>query len=283
MNESGDFSLDISVMAEIWLVGGGMDGTDGFTDNMGVFHGGIGGQGGYVYKFGRIKLSKDKTYSVIIANVNEPSGTSFKYGTATFNSGQAGHTCMFGGVGGIITPSGAVLNPTNGKDGVLTPYGYVGSSGSGGACAASLNDMVKSTGLGEGGIGAGNSRMYVVKGINWETLKEQNPNIDAVNYGCGGGGNTYCFGLNDIDVKSHGMPGCVVIKYTELENDSDSSPECSIKFWNNNTDAASYNALLQEEVDALTEQLANEKSQNEKLKAQVEDLEKQIEQLGEQG
>ena len=46
IDKSGEFTLNTTVMAEIWLVGGGMDGTDGFTDNRGIFHGGIGGQGG---------------------------------------------------------------------------------------------------------------------------------------------------------------------------------------------------------------------------------------------
>ena len=70
LDESGEFTLDTTVMAEIWLVGGGMDGTDGFTDSKGIIHGGIGGQGGNVYKFGKVKLSKDTKYEVVIADDN---------------------------------------------------------------------------------------------------------------------------------------------------------------------------------------------------------------------
>lgn len=232
LNKSGDFSLNKTVMATIWLVGGGMDGTDGFTDNRGFFHGGIGGQGGNVYRFGKIKLKKDENYSVIIGNSNEPSGTSFKFGQILFNSGQMGHTYTFGGAGGIINPNGAIVAPVFGKDGVETPYGFVGSSGGGGACAAVINNITKSTGMSHGGVGAGSSRGYLINGLNWEDFKDNNPNINAVNYGCGGGGNTYCVGLNDIGVKSHGMQGCVIIQY-EVVEDGENAPDCSIHFWNN--------------------------------------------------
>ena len=39
--ESGDISFDTTVMADIWLVGGGMDGGDGYIDERGIFHGGF--------------------------------------------------------------------------------------------------------------------------------------------------------------------------------------------------------------------------------------------------
>lgn len=230
IDKSGDFFLDKTVMATIWLVGGGMDGTDGFTDNRGFLHGGIGGQGGNVYKFGKIKLKQGEKYAVIVANVNEPSGTSFKFGQILFNSGQMGHTCVFGGAGGIINPNGAVISPAFGKDGVETPYGFVGSSGGGGVCTAVVNNITKSTEMSRGGIGAGNSRRYLISGLNWDDFKDKNPNVDAVNYGCGGGGNTYCVGLNDIGVKSHGIRGCVIVQY-EVIKDGEDAPDCSIHYW----------------------------------------------------
>lgn len=230
IDKSGDFSLDKTVMATIWLVGGGMDGTDGFTDNRGFHHGGIGGQGGNVYKFGKIKLKKGDKYSVIIGNANEPSGTSFKFGQILFNSGQMGHTYTFGGAGGIINSNGAVVAPVFGKDGVETPYGYVGSSGGGGVCTAVIDGITRATGMSRGGAGAGNSRRYLVNGMNWDDFKDNSPNIDAVNFGCGGGGNTYCVGLNDIGVKSHGMQGCIIIQYEVIE-DEDNAPDCSIRYW----------------------------------------------------
>lgn len=233
LDKSGEFFLDQTVMATIWLVGGGMDGTDGFTDNRGFYHGGIGGQGGNVYKFGRIKLLKNTDYYVIVAKANEPSGTIFKFGQINFNSGQMGNTCVFGGAGGIINADGSIVNPSFGKDGVETPYGIVGSSGGGGFCAAVIGGYTKFTDMSQGGAGAGNSRRYFVNGLNWEDLKANNPSIDAENYGCGGGGNTYCVGLTDIGVKSHGKQGCVIIQYKALENDDENSPECSIHYWDN--------------------------------------------------
>lgn len=232
IDKSGDFTLDKTVMATIWLVGGGVDGTDGFTDNRGFYHGGIGGQGGNVYKFGKIKLKKDIIYSVMIGNSNEPSGTSFKFGQILFNSGQMGHTCVFGGVGGIINPEGAIVAPVFGKDGVETPYGYVGSSGGGGVCTAVVNNLTKTTEMSRGGVGAGNSRRYLVSGLDWADFKDNNPKIDATNYGCGGGGNTYCVGLSDIGVKSHGKKGCVIVQY-EIIEDKENAPDCSIHFWDN--------------------------------------------------
>lgn len=230
-DESGKFSLDVSVMAEIWLVGGGMDGTDGFTDNQGVFHGGIGGQGGNVYKFGKVKLKKNEKYEIAVAKANDLSGTTFKFGQILFSAGQLGHKYTFGGAGGIVSPNGGIVKPVDGKDGILTPYGYVGSSGSGGVCGAYINNIPKFTTLGRGGTGAGSSRSYVVNGINWDNLKEFNPDIDAKNYGCGGGGNTYCSGLKDIGVKSHGKQGCIIIQYSVIDNDADNAPDCSINYW----------------------------------------------------
>ena len=227
LDKSGDFSLDKTVMATIWLVGGGMDGTDGFTDNRGYYHGGIGGQGGNVYKFGKIKLKAGEKYAVMIGNANEPSGTSFKFGQILFNSGQMGHTCVFGGAGGIINPEGAVVAPKFGKNGVETPYGTVGSSGGGGVCTAVIDSITRSTEMSSGGIGAGNSRRYLVSGLDF---KDCNPNIDGLNYGCGGGGNTYCVGLNDIGVRSHGKKGCVIVQYEVVEDNAD-APDCSIRYW----------------------------------------------------
>lgn len=280
IDKSGEFILDTTVMAEIWLVGGGMDGTDGFTDNRGMFHGGIGGQGGNVYKFGRVKLTKEEKYAVIIANANEPNGTIFKYGQKTLSSGQLGSNCVFGGAGGIISTNGSIVSPVNGKDGISTPYGIVGSSGAGGVCGAFLNGVSKFTDTANGGIGAGNSRRYIVAGMNWENLKEFNPNIDAINYGCGGGGNTYCHELKDIGVKSKGMQGCIIVKYTALENDDGNSPECSIRFWNKNDIANDLDkTVLREEVNTLSKKLEDVKNQNLELKNQVKDLEKQLSEL----
>lgn len=231
LDESGEFTLDTTVMAEIWLVGGGMDGTDGFTDSKGIIHGGIGGQGGNVYKFGKVKLSKDTKYEVVIAQANDVSGTTFKLGEDTLSAGQIGHICTFGGVGGVVSPNGAMVKPVDGKDGVKTPYGIVGSSGGGGVCGTYVNDIPRFTNIGEGGTGAGNGRRYIVTGMNWDNLKEFNPAIDGTNYGCGGGGNTYCVGLKDIGTQSHGAKGCVVIQFSIVENEVDNAPDCSVRYW----------------------------------------------------
>lgn len=232
-DETGTISFDKTVMAYIWLVGGGRDGGDGYTDARGFYHGGEGGRGGNVYKFGRIKLRKNTDYSITVGNENDPSGTSFKMGQTTFSSSQIGKTCALGGAGGIINSTMGAVIPARGKRGVRTPYGFVGSSGSGGVCAAKINGMRISTCIEKGGKGAGGSRQYIPHNLDWESIKANIPSVDAVNYGCGGGGNTYCVGLDDINVKSHGMKGCVIIQYQVLENEDENSPECSIHYWNN--------------------------------------------------
>lgn len=232
LDTSGTFSLDSTIMAEIWLVGGGMDGEDGFTDSQGFFHGGTGGKGGNVYKFGKIKLKKDTNYTIAVAEANDLSGTTFKFGQILLNAGQTGHKFTFGSAGGIISPNGGIVKPVDGKDGILTPYGYVGSSGAGGVCGTVIKGVPKITTVSKGGEGAGNSRKFVLSEIDWNSIKEFNPTIDAKNYGCGGGGNTYCVGLDDIGIKSHGKKGCVIIQYTVVNDDDDNAPDCSIRYWN---------------------------------------------------
>lgn len=231
IDESGEFSLNKAVMATIWLVGGGCDGEDGYIDSRGIFHGGNGGDGGAVYKFGKIKLMPNVSYAVNIAGVDESLDTSFKIGQIVFKSGQIGCTRALGGNGGIVNLDGGTVNPEYGKDGVLTPYGYVGSSGSGGVCATVTNGRFKSTAMSVGGMGAGNSRGYIRNGADWEVIKHINPNIDAANYGCGGGGNTYAPNTEDIDVKSRGKGGCVIVQYEVIENDREDSHGCSIRYW----------------------------------------------------
>ena len=233
IDESGEFTLDKTIMATIWLVGGGCDGGDGYIDSLGIFHGGNGGDGGAVYRFGKIKLLKNVPYSINIADTNKPFDTSFKLGQIVFKSEQIGCIRAFGGNGGIVNLDGGIVNPEYGKDGAITPYGYVGSSGSGGVCAAVSNGRFKSTAMSVGGVGAGNSRGYIPKGADWEVIKHLNSNIDAVNYGCGGGGNTYVPNTDDIDVKSRGKGGCVIVQFEVLENDGEDSPECSIRYWVN--------------------------------------------------
>lgn len=230
VDKTGEFSLDKTAKCTFWLVGGGCDGTDGFSDSEGVYHGGIGGQGGFVYKIGKIKLKASEKCSVIVGNANEPAGTSIKLYGKLFKCDNRGHTCAFGGAGGIVN-NNLIVQPRNGKDGVLTPYGYVGSGGAGGVCAVSANNYIRTTDLAKGGKGAGNSRAYIVNGIDWNGIKDKNPEINAANYGCGGGGNTYCIGLRDIGVKTKGKGGCVVVQYEEV-SDIDSNSDYTIRFWN---------------------------------------------------
>ncbi|MBD5080362.1 MAG: hypothetical protein HDT44_01200 [Ruminococcaceae bacterium] len=270
IDKSGSFSLLSPIMAEIWLVGGGSDGEDGFVSSSGSYFGGKGGDGGAVFKFGKIKISGNTVIDVNIADVNNPWGTWISFNGKRFRVGDAGSSGKLGGRGGIIDPDGGTVRPFNGSDGVLTPYGFVGSSGGGGICAVISFASVKSTAMSRGGNGAGGSRNYLRYGINWEEIKKYNPSIDAVNYGCGGGGNTFCHGEEDVGVKSHGKGGCVIVKYSVIEND-ENSPECTVRYWGKSKSDSDKKAL-QERIMALTQELETANAKNLELKKKAEKL-----------
>ncbi len=277
IDTSGSFSLDRSVVAYIWLVGGGCDGGDGFVDKRGIFHGGKGGDGGAVYKFGRIKLLKNTLYTVKIAEVNDPLGTSFEFGQILFSAAQLGCSRKFGGTGGIVNINGGIVNPAFGNDGIPTPYGVVGSSGGGGVCAVRTDGVLKSTSISVGGQSAGNSRVHIKNGLSWDALKQFNPDIDAQNYGCGGGGNTFCYGESDIGTRSRGKGGCVIVQYVVLENDAEDAPDCSIQYWDNEkADNGESEAALREKVNTLYENVTAAKQRNEELKKRLDELEKRV-------
>lgn len=231
IDKSGEFSLSSTIMGEFWIVGGGSDGEDGFLDPQGFYHGGKGGNGGGVYKFGRIRVVANTPITVTIARENDPFGTTLSFDGKSFSAKQSGYSQKNGGNGGIINPNGGIVAPKSGYNGIETPYGYVGSSGSGGASAMVNNKAVKITPMSKGGNGAGSSRNYFSEKVNWEEVKKYYPDINAVNYGCGGGGNTFCGGESDTVIKSHGKGGCVIIRYSVIENDTADSSECTIRFW----------------------------------------------------
>ena len=269
IDRSGSFSLLSPIMAEIWLVGGGCDGEDGFIGSSGSYYGGKGGDGGAIYKFGRIKIAADTVIDVNIAEVNEQLGTWISFNGKRFSAGDEGSFGRVGGKGGIITYYGETVRPSDGCDGVLTPYGYVGSSGGGGICAAVSFAAVKSTAMSKGGNGAGSSRYHFRHGMDWEKIKELNPRIDAVSYGCGGGGNTFCYGEKDIGVRSHGKGGCVIVKYFII--DDENSPDCTVSYWGKGKPDSDRKAL-QDRIDALSRELEAANAKNAELKKKAEEL-----------
>lgn len=265
-DESGSFTLDNTVMADIWLIGGGFDGGDGRLDGE-TACGGRGGDGGSVYKFGKVKLLKDTEYRF---SVGESGGgvSTFEFGGKTFGSDMRGCVRIKGGRGGIINLNGGVVSPVFGGDGVLTPYGYVGSSGGGGVCYGKNGFSLRSTRLARGGAGSGKSE-YRGFGIS-----------DAENYGCGGEGDHFFYSSDEVPVKSHGKGGCVIVQYKNIdeENDFENSSDCVVKYWEKSEKTTEE---LKLEIDVLTEKFEAARVRNEELKKQLSELEAKIAESGE--
>ncbi len=228
-DKSGVFSLDKNIFVILYLVGGGCDGKDGFISN-GIVHGGKGGDGGKVLKLSGIKLKKDVYYNISAAESNDISGTNIVINGVAYGCDRQRCIYKIGGNGGVQTLDGTACNPQNGANGIKTPYGYVGSSGGGGvACSGN-----KFTVMSSGGIGAGGSLRHFhpeyTPIINLPLQYE----YDAVNYGCGGGGNTFCSRDGEISPKSKGKKGCVIIECGEIISD-ENAPDFTITYFKNNT------------------------------------------------
>lgn len=203
IDESGNFSIDTTITATVWIVGGGCDGGNGIWKGNkispdtkapiinssigdGVSYSGAGGDSGYVYKIGSIEIAKDQILSAVIAEKGDKTGTTFQINGNTYRCNQTGSVFQKGGDGGSLPPpksgimwsnESSVVLPTKGTNGMETPYGYVGSSGGGGAaCNGRMN---ADNGI-QGGQGAGSGTDHRSNGTN------------ASNYGCGGGGGAFC-------------------------------------------------------------------------------------------
>lgn len=223
IDKSGDFSLDKTVDATIWLVGGGCDGGAGSWigydseqledgtwrvvegTGTGTSYAGKGGDGGYVYTAVNVKIPKGENCSAVIAAANDKSGTSLVINGVTYKCNGSGHSAKVGGKGGGVELSTVIIQPTDGQDGVSTPYQVVGSSGGGGLSCNGFNvtpDDGNVSRIGEGGIGAGS------------TTEHRSPGTDAENYGCGGGGGAICGQIGQGQLGGKGKQGCIIISYT---------------------------------------------------------------------
>lgn len=227
IDKSGIFTLDHDVIAEFWVVGGcdgeggiwnGNELIDGTAGNIKVDSGtdtsysGKGGDGGYVYHSGGITVPKGEGFTTVIADVNDKTGTSVNAAGMTFKCNQQNSTSTTGGDGGSIPlpPTGksyafqsAAILPKRGTDGINTPYGYVGSSGGGGAVC---NGQANAENGVKGGIGAGNGNKH------WDS------GSDAENYGCGGGGGATCGYVAKGQSGGKGKKGCVIVAYRAKQN-----------------------------------------------------------------
>ncbi len=204
IDKSATFTITGYTPVTLYVVGGGGGG------GVGTKYFARGGHGGDVASY-NITLSGTVSCSTTIA----AAGTSYDskpisiidVNGSRYMSSGGNHTSVNGGYPGS--------NP-NGVNGVLTPYGYVGSSGGAGAMYTDGYDYDEATiwSAGKGGIGAGDggnatsSSPYVTDGGY------------AWGYGCGGGGGgDYCY-VTETDpndeysgTQGKGKQGCVIIAW----------------------------------------------------------------------
>lgn len=278
LDKSGKFSLDEPVWATIYLVGGGSDGTDGYyEEDKKIVHGGIGGDGGYVYKFGKIALFKNIDYDITVAEPNNKSGTSIIIRGEKITCAHTGRQVRKGGLESMINYRKAIVNSQNGIIGILTPIGYVGSSG-GGGCAV-YKDMNAT--FGRGGEGAGSGRYTYFSGLSDDMKAKVQDQINAKNYGCGGGGNTFCYNCSnfeDIGLKSKGKGGCVIIVYEPYDEDF---PNLTIRYWKKIAATRGLDKNSLEMIEMLQSKYLDIVTQNKELKNKIKLLENKIAQKNE--
>lgn len=227
IDKSGAFSVDCTIIATIWLVGGGCDGGDGewisyapIFGNDGHWHikpntgrgtsyAGNGGDGGYVHVIDKVKISKNTDCPTVIADVNNVRGTNLTINGTKYSCGDMPYIARKGGRGGGVQNNGLILQPTNGVGGMITPYQVIGSSGGGGLSCNGFNitaDDGNVSIISFGGDGSGDGSAHREAGD------------PATNYGCGGGGGCIC-GHNDAAYHSNaweggkGKKGCIIVKY----------------------------------------------------------------------
>ena len=199
-NKDGEYSLTIDedINLKIYLVGGGSDGKDGIYYNR-TAYGGDGGRGGCYNVISDIKVTKGQMYITIkIGGRGDYGGTSVIINNNEYCCDSQGNFANDGGFRGVSGKHG-FRQAGNGANGIETPFGYIGSSGGGGAAYCNL----ESTSRGQGGLYAGNGG----KIINGKSTHGDN----ATGYGCGGGGGaasptSWCEG-------GSGKQGCVIITW----------------------------------------------------------------------
>lgn len=231
IDSSGTFSLDSDITATIYLVGGGCDGDSGTwigydvvqlsngtwkeveNTGTGTSYAGKGGDGGYIRVVSNVKISKGENCTVIVSPTNNKSGTSLSVNNQAYDCISDG-TSKTGGTGGGVMLDRTIIQPTDGIDGISTPYQVVGSSGGGGLACNGFNvtaDDGNVSRIGKGGVGAGS------------TTEHRTAGTDATNYGCGGGGGAICGQIGQGQLGGKGMPGCIIVSYT-IEEEVESKP-----------------------------------------------------------
>lgn len=192
-----NFETDVDITA--YIVGGGTNGKDGLYYNK-TAYGGDGGIGGLVNIVKDIKSAAgEHDIRVLIGDTGGFGLTSVVIDDNEYCCNGQGYTTANYGNQGICGKS-SFRNASNGTNGIETPFGWVGSSGGGGA--AYYNGDTAS--YGRGGMSAGNGG----KIIDGKSTKGER----AKGYGCGGGGGaasptSWCKG-------GKGKRGCVILTWS---------------------------------------------------------------------
>ena len=206
IDKSGTFSVDKDIKADIFLVGGGEKGVGGSVGNRyWLAKGGSGGGGGFVCTFSNIIIPQNTGCNLVVSSIGDKTGTTLDILGNILSCNSNGYISRNGGVGASVqfhSDHGGgfyTSGSSNGTNGVETPYGYVGSSGGGGAASVNSRHVDRS----KGGVGAGlGGSMY-------------SPGSDAANYGCGGGGGSAASDFNSnsswVNRGGSGKGGCVIV------------------------------------------------------------------------
>lgn len=230
-DKSGVFTVDKDLDCTIYLVGGGANGSSGY----GTFYGGDGGNGGCVNVISQ-KIPKNTDCIVNIAPVNDITGTTIKIGETILACNGEGYIQRTGGLGAYTyvtrVPNKGIYgcvgrDSSAGQNGIETPYGWVGSSGGGGASAIDLYPYPQLHGsYGGNGAGGGGETSNQHLSSYYPITRSQY----ATNYGCGGGGGfsdryDYYSVLPDGVHRTSGgggKGGCVIVcvKYEKLKKPS---------------------------------------------------------------
>lgn len=223
---SGEFDLTVPEGAHIkmYLVGGGKDGEKWFAQtnagNTYTYDKNAsackpGGEGGYVL-VKQLSGGGKVHCKANIAAANDVDGTDIVIDGCPYKCSDGGSTKTPASQSAAAAKNmdgNTRYDPAeDGKSGIETPYGYVGSSGGGGGADNCYYIM----GYGNGGIGAGNGG----------SAKNSPPTngSDAVNYGCGGGGGAikeYSWDIEgDVDRSEpgKGMPGCIIFEISSIDD-----------------------------------------------------------------
>ena len=222
---SGSFDLNVPPGSHVrmYLVGGGKvggryvaatSGGNSYSWDVNASLGYSGGEGGYVLTK-TLNLSGNIHVDAIIADRDDVSGTSVEIDGNTYkcNDSTSTKTPASKCAASAKNQDGTTRyeDAENGRNGVLTPYGYVGSSGGGGGS----DNMIRISNAGKGGIGAGDGGSAY--------SKPPTSGANATNYGCGGGGGAakeYSYsvvGAVDRAEPGKGMPGCIIFEIDSVD------------------------------------------------------------------